>query len=82
MDFQTRARLADAALWPVMTAQLGKLDDPKDIEAVISGAVIALTRLVWHTTADPSVTQTVELIREMSCASAIAVQTEAEALKR
>jgi hypothetical protein len=81
MDFQTRAKLADAAVWAVLRNQIGTLTEPADVEAVMSGAVAALTRLVWNVTEAPTVTQTVEVIREMACGSAVAVQAEAEAIR-
>jgi hypothetical protein len=81
MEFQTRAKLADAAVWAALTNQIGTLTEAADIEAVMSGAMAALTRLVWHTTADPTVTQTVEAIRAMACGSAVEVQAAAEALR-
>lgn len=81
MDFQTRAKLADAAVWAALTAQMGDLTEAADVEAVMSGATAALSRLVWHTTSEPSVTQTVEAIRKMACGTTIAVQAEAEAIR-
>lgn len=80
MDFQARAKLADAAVWGALASQVGTLTEAKDIEAVMAGATAALTRLVWATTADPTVNQTVEVIREMTCRAVVEVQKQAEAL--
>lgn len=77
MDFQARAKLADAAVWGALTSQAGTLTDAKDIEAVIAGATAALTRLVWASTDQPNVTQTVEVIRELTCRAVVEVQKKA-----
>ncbi len=66
MDFQTRAKLADADVWAAITAQLGTLTDPNDVEAVISGTMAAVFRLVHRVQVDPSPAVTVEVIRAMA----------------
>lgn len=66
MDFQTRAKLADADIWAAITAQVGTLADTDDIEAVIAGAVTALFRLVHRVQVDPDPAVTVEVIRAMA----------------
>lgn len=71
MDFQQRARLADAAVWAVLRNQTDGLTEAKDVEAALSGAVAALTRMVWARATEGSVTQTVEVIREMACGAAV-----------
>jgi hypothetical protein len=81
MDFQTRAKLADAAVWSALTNQIGTLTEAKDVEAVLSGATAALARLVWNVTDEPTVSQTVEVIREMTCGAAMQAQAEAEAIR-
>lgn len=63
MDFQTRAKLADADVWAAIKGQLGTLTDPDDIEAVISGTLAALFRLVHRVQVDPDPAVTVEVIR-------------------
>lgn len=63
MDFQTRAKLADADVWAAITAQVGSLTDPNDVEAVISGTLAAVFRLVHRAQIDPDPTVTVEVIR-------------------
>jgi|GEM_PF-3770796 len=79
MTFETRAQLADAAVWSVLTDHARNLTDPNDIQAVVAGAVTAVTRLVFHTMAEPGVTETVEAIREMSCVAAVAISKAAKA---
>ena len=66
MTFQTRARLADADVWAAIVAQVGTLTDPDDIEAVISGTMAAVYRLVHRTQIDPDPAVTVELIRAVA----------------
>jgi hypothetical protein len=66
MDFQTRAKLADADVWAAITAQVGSLTDPDDIEAVISGTMAAVYRLIHRTQVDPDPAVTVELIRAVA----------------
>ncbi len=63
MDFQTRAKLADADVWAAITAQLGTLANPDDVEAVISGTLAAVFRLVHRVQVDPDPAVTVEVIR-------------------
>lgn len=71
MDFQTRARLADAEVWAVLRSQTDGLTKPEEVEAALSGAVAALTRMVWARATEGSVTQTVEVIRAMACGAAV-----------
>lgn len=78
MEFQQRARLADAAVWAALRAQTDGLTKPEDVEAALSGAVAALTRMVWARATEGSVTQTVEVIREMSCAAALELAKASE----
>lgn len=66
MNFQTRAKLADADVWAAITAQVGTLTDPDDIEAVISGTMAAVYRLVHRAQVDPTPAVTVELIRAVA----------------
>jgi hypothetical protein len=66
MTFQTRARLADADVWAAIVAQVGTLTDPDDIEAVISGTMAAVYRLVHRTQIDPDPAVTVELIQAVA----------------
>jgi hypothetical protein len=66
MDFQTRAKLADADVWAAITAQVGSLTDPDDIEAVVSGTMAAVYRLVHRAQVDPNPEVTVELIRAVA----------------
>jgi hypothetical protein len=66
MNFQTRAKLADADVWAVIVAQVGTLTDPDDIEAVISGTMAAVYRLIHRTQVDPDPALTVELIRAVA----------------
>ena len=47
MDFQTRAKLADSAVWAALLNQIGTLTDPADLEAVLVGATTALTRAFY-----------------------------------
>lgn len=75
--FEARAAGTDAAVWTVLTSQMQNLSDADDINAVMSGAVMALARLIYHTLAEPGVTQTVEAMREMSCHAATGVHTQA-----
>lgn len=63
MDFQTRAKLADADVWAAIVGQLGTLTDPNDVEAVISGTLAAVFRLVHRVQVDPDPAVTVEVIR-------------------
>ena len=65
MDFQTRAKLADADVWAAIVGQLGTLTNPDDVEAVISGTLAALFRLVHRVQVDPDPAVTVEAIRAM-----------------
>jgi hypothetical protein len=66
MNFQTRAKLADADVWAAITAQVGTLTDPHDIEAVISGTMAAVYRLIHRVQIDPDPAVTVELIRAVA----------------
>jgi hypothetical protein len=66
MNFQTRAKLADADVWAAIVAQVGTLTDPDDIEAVISGTMAAIYRLIHRTQVDPDPAVTVELIRAVA----------------
>jgi hypothetical protein len=66
MNFQTRAKLADADVWAAITAQVGTLTDPDDIEAVISGTMAAVYRLIHRAQVDPDPAVTVELIRAVA----------------
>jgi len=66
MNFQTRAKLADADVWAAIVAQVGSLTDPDDIEAVISGTMAAVYRLIHRTQVDPDPALTVELIRAVA----------------
>jgi hypothetical protein len=66
MNFQTRAKLADADVWAAIVAQVGTLTDPDDIEAVISGTMAAVYRLIHRTQVDPDPALTVELIRAVA----------------
>ncbi len=66
MTFQTRAKLADADVWAAIVAQVGTLTDPDDIEAVISGTMAAVYRLIHRTQVDPDPAVTVELIRAVA----------------
>lgn len=75
MDFQTRARLADADVWAVLLQQVGTLTEPNDIEGVISGVMSAVVRLVHRTQAEPDAATTVTIIREM--AEKLAAQQDA-----
>lgn len=81
-DFESRAAGVDAAVWAVLTQQAQNLPDPADIQAVLAGAVTSITRLVYHTLAEPGVTETVEAVRELSCHAATAVHQEALASAR
>lgn len=65
MDFQTRAKMADADVWAAITAQLGTLTEPNDVEAVIAGTLAAVFRLVHRVQVDPDPAVTVEVIRQM-----------------
>jgi len=66
MNFQTRAKLADADVWAAIVAQVGTLTDPADIEAVISGTMAAVYRLIHRTQVDPDPALTVELIKSVA----------------
>ena len=66
MNFQARAKLADADVWAAIVAQVGTLTDPDDIEAVISGTMAAVYRLIHRTQTDPDPAVTVELIRSVA----------------
>ena len=66
MDFQTRAKLADADVWASIKGQIGTLTDPDDIEAVISGTMAAVYRLVHRVQVDPDPAVTVAVIRAVA----------------
>lgn len=66
MNFQTRAKLADAEVWAAIVSQVGTLTDPDDIEAVISGTMAAVYRLIHRTQVDPDPALTVELIKSVA----------------
>lgn len=66
MDFQTRAKLADADVWAAITAQVGSLTDPDEIESVVSGTMAAVYRLVHRVQVDPDPAITVEVIRAVA----------------
>lgn len=76
-EFEARAAGTDAAVWAVLTSRMGNLSAPEDINAVMIGAVTSMTRLVYHTLAEPGVTETVETIRELTCNAATAVHKQA-----
>jgi len=63
MDFQTRAKLADADVWAAIVGQLGTLTEADDIEADVSGTLAAVFRLVHRVQIDPDPAVTVEVIR-------------------
>lgn len=65
MDFQTRAKLADADVWGAIRGQLATLTDPNDVEAVIAGTLAAVFRLVHRVQIEPDPAVTVEVIRQM-----------------
>lgn len=65
MDFQTRAKLTDADVWAAIKGQLGTLTDVEDIEAVISGTLAAVFRLVHRVQIEPEPAVTVEVITAM-----------------
>lgn len=75
--FEARAAGTDAAVWAILTSRMGNLSAPEDVNAVMIGAVTALSRLVYHTLAEPGVTETVEAIRELTCPAATAVHKQA-----
>jgi len=66
MNFQTRAKLADADVWAAIVAQIGTLTDPDEIDAVISGTIAAVYRLIHRTQVDPDPAVTVEVIRAVA----------------
>lgn len=74
--FEERAAEVDSAVWAVLTEQMGFLT-PDNISAVMAGATTSIARLVYHTLAEPGVTQTVEAVREMTCVAAAAIHKEA-----
>jgi hypothetical protein len=75
ISFQTRAQLADSDVWNVIVRQIGTLQEPKDIEAVLVGATTALTRAFYSVTDKPEPGKTVTVI---SCI----VKEAAEALTK
>jgi hypothetical protein len=64
MDFQTRAKLTDAAVWAALVNQVGTLTAPEDVEAVLSGAMMAVARLAHRTQAEPDAASTVKVLTE------------------
>jgi hypothetical protein len=71
--FEARAAGTDAAVWAVLTSRMQNLSAPEDINAVMIGAITSMTRMIYHTLADPGVTEAVEAIRELTCNAAIVV---------
>lgn len=64
--FQSRAAGVDAAVWAVLVQQIGTLKEAKDVEAVISGAMAAVTRLTHQMQREPDAERTVETLRLMA----------------
>lgn len=76
MDFQTRARLTDSAVWAALVNQVGTLSAPEDVEAVLSGAVQAVARLAHWSQAEPDAAATVEVLAEAARGAVKALSKE------
>ena len=70
MYFQTRATLTDAAVWAAIVNQVGTLTAPEDVEAILSGAMMAVARLAHRTQAEPNAADTLKVMVEAATGAA------------
>lgn len=74
--FEARASGADSAVWSVLSAQVRNLNEAEDVMAVMTGAMVAITRLIHNVSADATAETTARLMASLAKTAAKAVAEE------